>query len=123
MNITDSCKDQPIKSDEPSWFSEAKKNVTVNRRRNELKEELNKILRHEEKISKLRERAKVVKHSLTSPGTDFEKKIEPHKVRNESKKIDAVQEDEDILIGEVKSDDEDSDVEEPCEEMVMPNNC
>lgn len=122
LNLSADPEDKPINPDEPSWFSEAKKNVAANRRKNELKEELKKIIIYEEKITKLRERAKVIKHSLSSTENSFEQKLEFTKNKGKKKGFDIAQEDEDVLISDVKSDDEDSNIEELSEEMVIFDN-
>ncbi len=103
-------------NNEPTWFTAAKKNVSISQKRNQIKEELNKINKQEEKIQKIKERVKV--NSIKSKSGNS-LSLEPHTTQSNIKRLENadVDSDEDVLIDDIESD-EDSVVEEPCEEMV-----
>ena len=105
-------------SSEPSWFTAAKKRAVANRKISELKVELNKIEQKEERIKKLRERAKVVKHSLKSDrgrgrSSDVPKKTFKPMSEEEEKNDDY------LLLDDPRSDGESDPETEDCEEMVL----
>ena len=101
------------KSNEPSWFTLAKENIANEKQQCLIKKELETIQKEEEKVIKLRERAKAVKMSK-------ENKVENQKPASwkelpcnknlEDLKMD-VEEDE-LLIREFESDQSDSENED-----------
>lgn len=92
-----------------SWFTVAKRNVSQSQSKLKIKEELKKLQLKEERISKLKERAKKNLELQECKGSDFGR---PPKLD----KVDGM--DDELLIEDYGDNDIDESVEEPCEEMV-----
>ena len=100
-------------NNEPTWFTAAKKIISNSQKRDKIKEELKRIHQQEEKIQKLKERVK-----MNSAKTDNSSNLPT--IERKMKRSQNVEEpdEQDVLIDDIESDEE-SVIEEPCEEMVL----
>ena len=98
---------------EPTWFTAAKKIISNSQKRDKIKEELKRIHQQEEKIQKLKERVK-----MNSAKTDNSSNLPT--IEQKMKRSQNVEEpdEQDVLSDDIESDEE-SVIEEPCEEMVL----
>lgn len=100
---------------EPSWFTSATKAVRNSHEQNAIISELGKIQQQEERIQKLKQRAR----NISSNGLNH-LAPEPHVLLASAKKCQTSElinlADDDVLIED--DSDEDLPTEEPCEEMV-----
>lgn len=100
---------------EPAWFTLAKKNISHSANINKIKEELKKIQLNEERIEKLKNRAK----KITLSGSTKDLKSSSTNVEMYDKLNKMVIEDDDLLIGDGPSSDLDETFEEELgDEMV-----
>lgn len=102
---------------EPTWFTLATKNIAISRKQNEIKSELDKIHQQEERIQKLKQRMKNMPTpsmtNLISGNATLDTNSKKYQ-RSDS----TADEDDNILIKDRESDEE-SVIEESCEEMVF----
>lgn len=96
-------------SAEPDWFAAATKTLATTQRQRELKIELDKISLQEEKMRKLHERAKELRKSKNSTCKENKPTLKEFKIKKT--------EDEEELISDASSDGEDSDEDDPAEEV------
>lgn len=106
-------------TNEPSWFTFAKQNVSNDQRKSKIKEELNKIYQQQEKIQNLKTGMKAFNFKHASLVHQEARHGVSHS-NLASHDIDLAW--EDMLIEECVSD-EDSVIEEPVEEIVTKMKC
>lgn len=93
------------KKNEPNWFAAATKNLAVTQRRRAIKEELDSIFLHEEKIRKLKERARLIKSSKHIKNDSSLSKADgrKHSVSHKSSHSEKVEYGEEDLISDASS--------------------
>lgn len=103
--------DSSTSAPEPAWFTVAKKTASESLSRNKIKEELKKLSLKEERINKLKERAKqkLEPQELKALDTEFGRQHKFNKVNDTE---------DELLIEDYEDNEMDESVEEPCEEMV-----